>query len=92
MGTGIELGEGPLNPLCSGENIMKTEIDIDGMTCQNCVKHATKALQDLDQVTSVVVTLEQKKAVIESNASLEDHVISAAIEDAGYTATEIRHL
>ncbi len=72
------------------KGIMKKEIGIDGMSCQHCVKHATEALNQLENVTSVVVNLEQKNAVIESEMDVDDAVISTAITDAGYTVTGIR--
>ncbi|MBF0280233.1 MAG: heavy-metal-associated domain-containing protein [SAR324 cluster bacterium] len=71
---------------------MKKEINIDGMTCQHCVKHVTTALNDIESVTSAVVSLEEKNAVIESSEDLDEKVIAAAIDDAGYTVTAVRTL
>ena len=69
---------------------MKKEINIEGMSCQHCVKHVTEALSELENVTSAVVNLEQKNAIIESAEDLDEALITAAIDDAGYTVTAIQ--
>ncbi|MBF0288641.1 MAG: metal-transporting ATPase, partial [SAR324 cluster bacterium] len=76
-----------MNPM---KGLMKKEIGIDGMSCQHCVKHATEALNKLENVSSVVVNLEQKNAILESSTDVDDAIISTAIVDAGYTVTGIR--
>jgi len=76
----------------SKESGMKTEISIDGMTCQHCVKNVTEKLNQLNAVTSTVVHLEQKIAVVEYNAALDDAMIIKAISNAGYTVTNIKAL
>ena len=68
---------------------MKEEIKIEGMMCENCVKHVTKALQGIDGVTDVKVSLENKNAIIETSKEISDEKIKNAVDDAGYTATEI---
>ena len=40
------------------------ELDVEGMTCQNCVRKLTNALSQSDQVTQVEVTLTPGKAII----------------------------
>jgi copper chaperone CopZ len=62
-------------------------VTIEGMSCENCVRHAREALQDLQGVTSVVVTLEDNKAEIEGEVS--DAVISAVLAEEEYAATAI---
>ena len=71
------------------EKVMKEEIKIEGMMCENCVKHVTKALQGIDGVTDVKVSLENKNAIIETSKEISDEKIKNAVDDAGYTATEI---
>ena len=69
------------------ETVMTKTVTIEGMMCQNCVKHATKALNDLPGVTATV-DLETKSATVTGEVS--DEAIKAAIAEAGYEVTEIR--
>ncbi|MBU3915003.1 metal-transporting ATPase, partial [bacterium] len=71
------------------EKTMKTKISIDGMSCQHCVKNVTEKLNKVAGITSTVVNLEEKSAVIESAASIDKALITKTITDAGYTVTEI---
>lgn len=71
------------------EETMKTKIGIDGMNCQHCVKSVTEKLNSLDDISSVVVNLEEKNALVESSASVDESVVTKAITDAGFTVTGI---
>lgn len=51
---------------------MKKEILVEGMMCQNCVKHVTKALTGVEGVSDVRVSLEEKKAFVEAAPSWND--------------------
>ncbi|MGA0131280.1 MAG: heavy-metal-associated domain-containing protein [Ilumatobacteraceae bacterium] len=62
-----------------------TILHIDGMSCQNCVRHVTDALTGLDDVQSVTVSLEDKTATVTSSDTLSLALATAAVEDAGYT-------
>ncbi|KYP80232.1 heavy-metal-associated domain-containing protein [Ferroacidibacillus organovorans] len=60
-------------------------IEVQGMTCQGCVKSVTKALQAVDGVTSTDVSLEKNQATVtyeEGKTTVSD--LKLAIEDAGY--------
>ena len=50
---------------------MKKKILIEGMSCNKCVGHVKAALEDLDGVTSVEVSLEGKNAIVETTANDE---------------------
>ncbi len=78
----------PVN-LPAKEHKMKTKISIDGMSCQHCVKSVTEKLNGVDGVSSTVVNLEEKSAVVESSTSLDESVITKAITEAGFTVTDI---
>ena len=41
-----------------------TRLVVKGMTCSNCVRHATEALQGIGGVASVSVTLEPGRAEV----------------------------
>lgn len=65
---------------------MNKVVSIEGMMCEKCAAHAQKALKDLG--ADVTVNLQEKKAYLK-NTSLSDDQIKAAIDEAGYTVTEI---
>lgn len=62
-----------------------TVLHIDGMSCQNCVRHVTEALAAVDGVQSVTVSLEQKTATVTSAEPLSISAATLAVEDAGYS-------
>jgi copper chaperone len=64
------------------------QISIEGMTCGGCVKSVTGVLQKIDGVSSVNVSLEQKRADIQYDESkTSPAAFKQAIEDAGYDVT-----
>ena len=65
---------------------MKKTLIIEGMMCNHCRAHAQKALEAVDGVLSVTVSLEEKKAEITLSADVADDVLVKAIADAGYEA------
>lgn len=68
---------------------MKKELMIEGMMCQNCVKHVTHALENIPGATDVQVTLEDKKATVNIPESVTDEALKAAVTEAGYEVTAI---
>ena len=60
------------------------------MSCNKCVGHVKEALEDLDGVTSVEVSLEGKNAIVETTANDED--LKEVIEDEGYDVVKIEVL
>ncbi len=68
------------------ERTMEKKVMIEGMMCQNCVKHVTNALNALPGVTATV-DLESKTATVIGDVS--DEAIKQAIADAGYEVTSI---
>ncbi len=69
-------------------NSMEKKILIEGMMCGHCQSHVEKALNALEGV-SAVVDLEKKTATVTGTLP-EDGVLKKAVEDAGYTVTEIQ--
>jgi copper chaperone len=64
-------------------------IPIEGMTCGGCVKSVTAVLQKISGVSSVDVSLEQKRAQIQfDEAKTTPAAFEQAIEDAGYEVAE----
>lgn len=69
-----------------------TTVSIDGMTCSNCVKHVTEALEGLPSVLDVSVELragETSPVTVVSNHALDADAVRAAIDDAGYEVVSI---
>ncbi|HUZ49612.1 MAG TPA: heavy metal-associated domain-containing protein [Candidatus Dormibacteraeota bacterium] len=60
-------------------------ISVQGMTCENCVRHVTQALQELPGVTGVEVALTSGSATIQSDHPLERAELAHALDEAGYT-------
>ena len=65
---------------------MEKKVIIEGMMCQHCVAHVTKALNALPGVTATV-DLDSKSAVVTGEVS--DEAITAAVADAGYEVVSI---
>ena len=68
---------------------MKKIVHVEGMGCQNCVKHVKEALEGLDGITGADVSLEANSAVITLAKDVADEAIKAAIDEAGYDVSKI---
>ena len=68
---------------------MKKTLKIEGMMCQHCVAHVTKALQAIDGVSNVEVNLKKKTAIVEFSKEVENAVLLTAIAEAGYEVKKI---
>lgn len=73
----------------NGGTTMKKELMIEGMMCQNCVKHVTHALEGIRGAADVQVSLEDKKATVNVPESVTDEALKAAVTEAGYEVTGI---
>ncbi len=64
-------------------------LKIKGMTCGHCVARVEKALNSLEGVENVKVSLEENLATIEYNESKTGtEQFKLAVEEAGYQAEE----
>jgi len=63
---------------------MKTVLKIEGMSCEHCVRHVTEALEELNGVRSVNVSLKKKTAAVDYEGDVTWEEMKAAVEDAGY--------
>jgi copper chaperone len=57
-------------------------IKISGMSCQHCVRAVTKAIEGVDGVSKVSVSLEKGEATYEGSAQPEK--VKEAVRKAGY--------
>src|ERR1051326_1117212 len=72
----------------AGRDQVATELSVGGMTCGNCARHVTEALQSVPGVRSVTVSLEGRKASVKwaGGANQNDAALIHAVEEAGYDA------
>ena len=57
---------------------------VDGMTCDNCVQHVTKAIKKVPGVTAVAVSLGEKSAKVDG--VFDDAKVIEAVVEEGYEA------
>ncbi|QJD59698.1 heavy-metal-associated domain-containing protein [Pseudomonas sp. gcc21] len=63
----------------------KVFLQVEGMSCGSCVKHVTKALNEVPGVDDVAVDLDAGRATVEGSADAS--ALTEALKDAGYPAT-----
>ena len=68
---------------------MTKTLKIEGMMCSHCVAHVKKALESVDGVSSVDVSLDNKSAVVTLAKPVDNAVLTAAVKDAGYDVISI---
>lgn len=61
---------------------MRQQFEVEGMSCQHCVRAVTSAVQRVDAAARVEVDLPAKAVTVESSAPRER--LAAAIRDEGY--------
>ncbi len=71
------------------EDNMKKTLKIEGMMCQHCVAHVTKALQGVEGVSEVEVNLKKKSATVQLVKEVEDAALASAVTEAGYEVKDI---
>jgi Cu+-exporting ATPase len=74
----------------SEEKTMKTTLSIEGMMCGHCQATVEKALKGVQGVSEVVVSLEDKNAVVTADESVSADTLKNAVVDAGYEVTDIQ--
>ncbi len=65
-------------------NTMTKVISIEGMMCNHCTGTVQKALEAVEGVKAVTMSLEQKNATVELACDVADEVLIKAVVDAGY--------
>ena len=64
-------------------------IKISGMSCGGCTSSVTKALEQIDGVSAVDVTLEPGQATVEfDEAKTNLATLNTAVEDAGFDVVQ----
>jgi copper ion binding protein len=67
---------------------LKTIFRIEGMSCDHCVKHVKEALEEVEGVSSVVVSLEKNEAEVEHHLDSSQSDMVNAIEEVGYVVKQ----
>ena len=63
---------------------MKTILQIEGMSCDHCVRHVREALESVPGVKSAEVSLDSKSAAVEHGDGVSVEALRAAVEEEGY--------
>ncbi len=58
-------------------------LEIEGMSCEHCVKRVKEAIEKIDGVISVSVDLKEGKANVQGEV-IDMQILKQAVEDAGY--------
>ncbi|WP_196590364.1 heavy-metal-associated domain-containing protein [Pectinatus frisingensis] len=70
---------------------MKTvTIMIEGMSCSHCTNAVTKALQSVNGVDDVKVSLEKKNAVVTADNNISVDILKNAVINAGYDVIDLK--
>ncbi len=79
--SGVSCSKAPSEP-------QSVVVQIEGMTCQNCVDGITSALVRTPGVRSCTVSLEEKRAVVEIDpAAMDPGQVARRINQLGFQAT-----
>ncbi len=68
---------------------MKKTITIEGMMCGHCTGRVEKALNALEGVTLISVSVEEKNAIVKHEDNVSNDTLKTAIEDQGYDVITI---
>ncbi len=63
---------------------MTKVMTIEGMMCGHCTGRVQKALEAVEGVSAVTMSLEEKTATVELGAEVSDETLTAAVTEAGY--------
>ncbi len=62
---------------------MKQQIAIEGMSCSGCVRSVENALNQMDEVTKVTVSLEPPQAIIDAESAINTFRLQSVLSKAG---------
>src|ERR1700722_7277551 len=66
-----------------------TELIIGGMTCANCARHVTEAIQGVPGVAGATGQLDAGRATVRWKTAANAPAVVRAVEEAGYEASEV---
>lgn len=65
---------------------MTITLTLSGLHCGNCVKSVEKALNEVQGVEKVTVTLSPQQAIVEGEVEVEAQTLIDAIDEIGFEA------
>ncbi|MGT2712748.1 heavy-metal-associated domain-containing protein [Streptococcus oriscaviae] len=68
---------------------MKQTLKLKNLSCQNCVKHVTNHLLELDGVEEVNIQLEEQLAEVETSVAYDLEAYQEVLEDTVYEVEEL---
>ncbi|HFH9921186.1 TPA: heavy-metal-associated domain-containing protein [Streptococcus suis] len=68
---------------------MKQTLKLKNLSCQNCVKHVTNHLLDLDGVVEVKIQLDQQLAEVETSVAYDLEAYQEVLDDTIYGVEEL---
>ncbi|HFI0352143.1 TPA: heavy-metal-associated domain-containing protein [Streptococcus suis] len=68
---------------------MKQILKLKNLSCQNCVKHVTNHLLDLDGVEGVKIQLEEQLAEVETSVAYDLEQYQEVLDDTIYEVEEL---
>ncbi|MCL4882282.1 heavy-metal-associated domain-containing protein [Streptococcus suis] len=68
---------------------MKQTLKLKNLSCQNCVKHVTNHLLDLDGVEAVKIQLEEQLAEVETSVAYDLEQYQEVLDDTIYEVEEL---
>ncbi|HEM3474011.1 TPA: heavy-metal-associated domain-containing protein [Streptococcus suis] len=68
---------------------MKQTLKLKNLSCQNCVKHVTNHLLDLDGVEDVKIQLDQQLAEVETSVAYDLEQYQEVLDDTIYEVEEL---
>ena len=84
-----ENGKGRAEAPAERKDNMTKIMKIEGMMCGHCTGRVQKALEAVEGVSGVVMSLEEKTAAVEMSGEVADAVLKEAVTQAGYEVTGI---
>lgn len=72
------------------EDQMVKVLNIEGMMCAHCQAHVKEALEGLEGVTQVNVSLEDKQASVTMTKEVSDETLTEAVTKAGYKVLDCK--
>ena len=72
------------NNIETGKEEKEMKIKVNGMMCGHCEAHVKKALEAIEGIDSVIASHEENMVTISNSKDIDEAVIKAAVEEAGY--------
>ncbi len=69
---------------------MKQIVEVENMSCQNCVKHVTAHFLGLEGVSEVGINVDTKEATVTTDVLYSLDEYQASLEDTVYEAVAVK--